>query len=74
MKGEGIAHFHFHPDEEIEISGKKVRGRDFVMMFENALSLQLKTSHYSPEFNVRIENKSLEVTFSEDLITWIRIR
>lgn len=74
MKCEGIAHFHFHPNEEIEVNGKEVRGKDFVMMFENALSLQLKASHYSPEFNIRIENKSLEVTFREDLITWIRLR
>ncbi len=73
-RGEGTAHFHFHPNEEIEISGKEVRGKDFVMMFENALSLQLKASHYSPEFNVRIENKSLEVTFRDNLTTCIQLR
>lgn len=74
MKREAIAHFHFHPDEEIEIFGKEVRGKDFVVMFENALSFQLKVSHYSPEFNVRVENKCLEVSFLENLITLIRLK
>ena len=73
-KGEAVANFHFHPDEEIQIFGNEVRGKDFVLTFEKALSLKLITSHYSPKFNVRIDNKSLEVVFNENLITRIRLR
>ena len=73
-KGEAVANFHFHPDEEIQIFGNEVRGKDFVLTFEKALSLNLITSHYSPKFNVRIDNKSLEVVFNEILITRIRLR
>ena len=73
-KGEAVANFHFHPDEEIQIFGNEVRGKDFVLTFEKALSLKLITSHYSPKFNVRIDNKSLEVVFNEILITRIRLR
>ena len=73
-KGEAVANFHFHPDEEIQIFGNEVRGKDFVLTFEKALSLNLITSHYSPKFNVRIDNKSLEVVFNENLITRIRLR
>jgi len=72
-KGEAVANFHFHPDEEIQIFGNEVRGKDFVLTFEKALSLKLITSHYSPKFNVRIDNKSLEVAFNENLITRIRL-
>jgi uncharacterized heparinase superfamily protein len=73
-EGEAVANFHFHPDEEIEIFGNEVKGNDFVLMFEKALSLKLVTSHYSPKFNVRVVNKSLEVVFSENLTTRIRLK
>lgn len=74
MKCEGIAHFHFHPNEEIEIFSKEVRGKDFVVMFENAISLILRISHYSPEFNKRMENVSLEVFFKGELHTKIQLK
>lgn len=73
-KCEAIAHFHFHPDEYIKIFGMEVHGKDFIIVFNNAISIELKTSHYAPEFNVRIENKSLEVTFRDNLTTCIRLR
>jgi|LSQX01.1.fsa_nt_gb uncharacterized heparinase superfamily protein len=73
-KGEAVANFHFHPNEEIEIFGNEVKGKDFVLMFDKALSLKLITSHYSPKFNMRVDNKSLEVVFNENLITSIRLR
>lgn len=73
-KGEGIANFHFHPNEEIKIFGNEVKGKDFVLIFEKILSLKLVNSHYSPKFNMRVDNKSLEVVFNENLITRIRLR
>lgn len=72
-KGEAVANFHFHPDEGIQIFGNEVRGKDFFLTFEKALSLKLVTTHYSPKFNMRIDNKSLEVAFNENLITRIRL-
>ena len=74
MNGEGIAHFHFHPNEEIKISENKVMGKDFVVVFKNALSLTLKTTHYSPEFNIRIESMSIEVSFRGNLTTNIKLK
>lgn len=73
-EGDAVANFHFHPDEEIEIFDNEVRGKDFVLIFEKALSLSLRTSHYSSKFNMHIDNKSLEIAFNENLITRIRLR
>lgn len=74
LNGEGVAHFHFHPNEEIEISENEVRGKDFVVVFKNPLSLTLNTSHYSPEFNKRIESMSIEVSFRGNLTTNIKLK
>jgi len=51
-----------------------VYGKNFIMMSENAISIEIKTSYYSPQFSVRIENKSLEVNFRDNLTTCIRLR
>lgn len=74
LNGEGVAHFHFHPNEKIEISENEVRGKDFVVVFKNPLSLTLNTSHYSPEFNKRIESMSIEVSFRGNLTTNIKLK
>lgn len=68
---EGVAHFHFAPDIKLNIAGNKIAGDDFNIIFHNSNSLELKPSYYSPEFNKRIENTKLEVSFQGKLTTHI---
>jgi uncharacterized heparinase superfamily protein len=70
----GIAHFHFAPNEEIEINDNRVIGRDFVFHFNNFIAINAEESHYSPEFNKRIKNTDVQILFENILETRIIIR
>ena len=67
----GTAHFHFAPKEAIKISGNEAVGKDFKIVFANSKFVNVRSSHYSPEFNKRIENKELQVSFDGSLVTHI---
>ena len=71
---EGVANFHFAPDIKLNISGNQLEGDGFNIVFQNNGSLELKPSYYSPEFNKRIENTKLEVSFHGKLTTHIFVK
>jgi uncharacterized heparinase superfamily protein len=71
---EGVANFHFAPDIKLNISGNQLESDGFNIVFQNNGSLELKPSYYSPEFNKRIENIKLEVSFHGKLTTHIFVK
>lgn len=70
----GIAHFHFAPEISFNISGSQIIGDDFNITFNNSNSIELKSTYYSPEFNKRIENNKLQVSFKGKLTTYITVK
>lgn len=68
---EGVAHFHFAPGVEIQTGNNQVTSEGFRIIFANHQSIEEASSFYSPEFNKRIENVKLKVTFTGTLITQI---
>lgn len=74
QKEVGVAHFHFSPDISFNISGNLIIGDDFNITFHNSNTLELKSSYYSPEFNKRIENNKLQVSFKGKLTTYITVK
>jgi hypothetical protein len=74
QKEVGVAHFHFSPDISFNISGSQIIGDDFNITFNNSNSIELKSTYYSPEFNKRIENNKLQVSFKGKLTTYITVK
>ncbi len=58
------AYFHLHPDVAPTIDGNTVQLNDTaVIRFKNYGHLSLTDTYYSPEFNIRIPNKTIRVHF-----------
>lgn len=72
-KEKGLAYFHLAPSEEVYIIKDKVKGEDFEIHFENHKRIDLISSHYAPEFNKRIENRCLKISFERELKTKVVI-
>lgn len=67
----GIAHFHFAPNEVIEIVGNEVIASDYKIVFTGYNSIDKTVTHYSPEFNERVERTSLKISFIGKITTQI---
>lgn len=67
----GKAYFHFAPQEQVRIESTQVNGKDFRILFDGAKEMKKINSWYSPEFNKRVENTCICVTFWERLTTTI---
>jgi uncharacterized heparinase superfamily protein len=74
QKEVGVAHFHFSPDISFNISGSQIIGEYFNIIFNNCDSLKSKSTYYSPEFNKRIENTKIMVSFKGKLTTHITVK
>lgn len=72
IEGEGIAYFHFAPEESYSIVKNIIIGKDYIFSFEGAVKIQNGQSWYAPEFNKRITNCHIAVTFKNKLILFIQ--
>lgn len=69
IKGEGKAYLHFAPGEILSISNHVIQGKDYQICFEGATDLQINESWYAPEFNKRITNYCVCISFRQRLST-----
>ncbi len=69
----GEAYFHFAPNEFIEIKEKFIIGRDFMIIFENAISIVKSESYCARQFNKKEIIDKVTVSFESKLISKIRI-
>jgi hypothetical protein len=66
---EAKACLHFAPDELFEIENNTIRGKDYTISINGAETIEILTTHYSPEFNKNIERKTVSIRFSSYLET-----
>jgi len=74
INSEGVAYFHFQPNEQIEIKNNAIVGKDFSIIFSDNAKIELCNSYCSFEFNKQIENESIKVIFFKKLETNIQIK
>ncbi len=68
---QGEAYFHFAPSENIEVREKSIIGKDFIITFENAVSVISSKSYCAFEFNKKKDIYKVSVSFEDNLITKI---
>lgn len=68
-----IARFHLHPDVKVTLSGDVVRAEGVDFLFFGAHRIGIADYDYAPEFNKRVPAKCIEVHFSGQLRTEIRL-
>ncbi|MDP8162123.1 alginate lyase family protein [Pasteurella skyensis] len=71
LGNKGEAHFHFAPNEYIEVKENLVIGQDFILTFENATSLAISQSYCAFEFNEKKDINKVSVSFENNLTTKI---
>lgn len=49
--GQAMAYLHFHPSEQIEIFDNEIKGTDYSILINGAISIEMFDSYYAPEFN-----------------------
>jgi hypothetical protein len=71
----GEAHFHFHPDCQIQVisSEKKVKIEQNTITFAGSIALKEQSYQYAAGYNNLIEAKKLIVSFQNTLTTTIKI-
>ena len=67
--GQAMAYLHFHPSEQIEIFDNEIKGTDYSILINGAISIEMFDSYYAPEFNKKIPSKSIRINFKNKLET-----
>ena len=70
--GEACAYLHFAPEEEIELVGNGIKGKDFRIVFEGAQNITTDKKWLASEFNKRIQNNVVCIQFDQKLLTCIQ--
>lgn len=66
---QAVAYLHFYPSESIEISGNEIKGTDYSILINGAISIEAFDSYYAPEFNKKIPSQSIRISFKNQLET-----
>ena len=70
IQSKGVFYLHFAPNEDFQLYDNIIKGIDYKIEFIGVEKIELFESYYSPEFNKRINRKSVRVTFSNKLQTF----
>lgn len=68
-----VAHFHFHPNVSIQVVDNTLVFEEGTIHFENAMGIKKLDFLYAEEFNKLVTSKKVEVSFLDNLYTFITI-